>query len=88
VLGQNDPSTLRTRAEIAHWSGEAGDAREALRLFEEVLPIQEQVLGPDHPDVATCLENYGLLLRNMGRPDEAAPLEFRARAIRIRTKHT
>ena len=28
-----------------------GDAPEALRLFEELLPDRERILGPDHPDV-------------------------------------
>ena len=57
----------------------------AERLLQRALAIREKALGPEHPDVVTSLENYALLLRDMGRPDEAAPLESRARAIR--TKH-
>jgi tetratricopeptide (TPR) repeat protein len=49
--------------------------------FERALAIREKVLGSKHPDVATCLENYVLLLRNMGRTEEAAPFESRARVI-------
>ena len=40
---------------IAHWTGECpwtGEAEDAqaLRLYRELLPDQERVLGPDHPD--------------------------------------
>jgi Tetratricopeptide repeat len=45
------------------------------------LAIQEKAFGPEHPDVATSLENYASLLRAVGRRDEAAPLETRAGAI-------
>ena len=36
---------------------------------------------PDHPLVATTLENYAALLRDVGREDEAAAMEARAEAI-------
>ena len=35
--------------------------------------------------MALCLENYAFLLRNMDRPEEAEPLEARARAIRAKS---
>ncbi len=44
----------------------------------------EKALGPDHPDVATSLENYADLLRKTGRGDEAAKMEARAKAIRAK----
>ena len=37
--------TLRTRNNIAYWTGETGDAQEALRLFRALLPDRERVLG-------------------------------------------
>ena len=57
VLGRDHPNTLTTRNNIAHWTGEMGDAREALRLFPRVLPDQERVLGRDHPDTLTTRNN-------------------------------
>jgi hypothetical protein len=39
-------------------------------------------LGPEHPDVATTLENYAALLRQTARADEAERMEARAKAIR------
>jgi Tetratricopeptide repeat len=53
-------------------------------LYQRALAIREKALGPEHPNVATCLENYASLLRKMGRPEEAATLEVRARAIRAK----
>ncbi len=46
--------------------------------------IYEKALGPDHPHVATSLENYAALLRKTGRADEATEIEGRAKAIRAR----
>ena len=34
-----------------------GDAEGALRLFRELLPDRERVLGPDHPDILTTRNN-------------------------------
>ena len=41
---------LGTRHNIAFWTGRRGDAAEALRLFQALLPDFERVLGKDHPD--------------------------------------
>jgi hypothetical protein len=42
----------------------------------------EKALGPDHPNVATALENHTDLLREMKRGAAARQLEARAQAIR------
>ena len=57
VLGRDHPDTLRTRNNIAGWTGAVGDAREALRLFAELLPDRERVLGRDHPDTLRTRNN-------------------------------
>ena len=43
-----------------------GDAREALRLFAELLPDQERVLGRDHPDTLRTRDNIAALDRRGG----------------------
>ena len=53
--------------------------------MKRALAIREWALGPEHPAVATSLENYATLLRNTGRAAEAAEMEARAKAIR--SKH-
>ena len=50
MLGPDHPNTLATRNNIAACTGECGDAREALRLYQALLPDRERVLGPDHPN--------------------------------------
>ncbi len=59
-----------------------GKYAEAEPLFKRSLSIWEKALGPDHPNVATTLENYAGLLRETAREGEADKLEARAKAIR------
>ncbi|MDA0803982.1 MAG: tetratricopeptide repeat protein, partial [Planctomycetota bacterium] len=51
-------------------------------LYKRSLAIWEKALGPDHPDVATSLENLAALYRATKRDKEAEPLEQRAAKIR------
>ena len=44
----------------------------------------QKPLGPEHPDVATDLENYANLLRKTGRSNEADTLAAHAKAIRAK----
>ena len=53
-----------------------GQYAKAEPLFERALAIREKVLGSKHPDVATCLENYVFLLRNMGEQRKQRPLNL------------
>jgi tetratricopeptide (TPR) repeat protein len=54
---------------------------EAEPLCRRALAISEQSYGPDHPDVATALNNLANLLRDTNRLGEAEPLYRRALAI-------
>jgi tetratricopeptide (TPR) repeat protein len=51
--------TLNNLADLYRRRGEYDKAEPLLR---RALAIWEKGLGPDHPDVAICLENYALLL--------------------------
>jgi hypothetical protein len=46
LLGPDYSDALSTRNNIAAWTGQCGDAQEALRLSREL-----RALGPDHTDV-------------------------------------
>ena len=46
--------------------------------------IRGKTLDPEHPDLATSLENYAALLRQTARADEAERMEARAKAIRAK----
>ncbi len=48
------------------------------------MAIYEKVLGPEHPNVATVLENYAALLHKLNRHAEADKMEARAQAIRAK----
>jgi tetratricopeptide (TPR) repeat protein len=61
-----------------------GQYAKAEPFYERALAIWDEALRPDHPNLPTCLQNYALLLRNMDRPEEAEPLEVRARTIRAK----
>ena len=55
-------------------------------LYERSLAIREEILGKDHPDVATVLENMAELYEKIGKEDEAKRLAERARGIRSRNQ--
>jgi hypothetical protein len=50
-------------------------------LTQRALAIDEAAYGPDHPDVAIRLSNLALILRDLGQPEQARPLQERAQAI-------
>lgn len=47
------------------------------------MAIREKAFGSRHPRMADLLMNYAALLRTMGREEEAATLEARAKAISV-----
>ena len=70
----------------ADFSPAQGRHPEAEPLYQRSLAILEKALGPEHPDVATSLENYAALLRQTARADEAERMEARAKAIRAKSE--
>lgn len=59
-----------------------GKYAEAEPLYQRALAIQEQRLGTEHPDTATCLNNLAAFYHEQGKYAEAEPLYQRALAIR------
>jgi tetratricopeptide (TPR) repeat protein len=49
--------------------------------YRRALAIKEQLLGPDHPDVAMTLNNLAVLCKARGRYAEAATLYRRALSL-------
>ena len=60
---------------------ETGKLDEAEPLYRKAVEIGEAVLGPEHPDLATWLNNLATLMRDMGDPAAAEPLQRRAVSI-------
>ena len=61
-----------------------GKFSEAEPLYREAIAIFKKVLGPDHPSVATLLNNLALLLWQQGKEMEANELGKEALVIWIR----
>jgi hypothetical protein len=59
------PDTLTSRHNVACWTGEAGDPGAAARMFAELVPVFERVLGAEHPDT---LGARNILAKWRGRP--------------------
>ena len=51
-----------------------GPLREGRAPLPAALAISEKALGPEHPDVATCLNNLAELYQDQGQHAEAEPL--------------
>lgn len=63
---------------------------EAERLHKEAMAIRVEVLGPDHPDVATSANNLGFLYERQRKYEAAKEMFEKARTIRrdrLREKH-
>jgi CHAT domain-containing protein len=60
----------------------AGRYAQAVPLMQRSLAIREKALGPEHPDVATSLNNLAELYRAQGQYAQAEPLYRRSLAIR------
>ena len=57
VQGAEHPDTLTTRANLASWTGRAGDAAGARDQYAALLPVSERVLGAEHPATLTIRAN-------------------------------
>ena len=60
----------------------AGEHDRAAVVAQKALQVAEQNVGPDHPDVATSLNNLAGLYFTQGDYAKAEPLHKRALAIR------
>lgn len=60
---------------------QSGNLLEATDSFERAVKVLERTLGPEHPDVATAINNLALLHYTQGNHGAAEPLYKRALAI-------
>jgi tetratricopeptide (TPR) repeat protein len=65
--------------------GYQGDGAKAVEYFERALAIWEQALAPNHPLVATCLNNLGSVESDLGNLDAAQTHYQRALDMLIAT---
>ncbi len=74
VLGEEDPSTLSSIANLASTYRNQGRWEEAEKLFVQVMETSKTKLGADHPDTLTSMANLASTYRNQGRWEEAEKL--------------
>ena len=58
-----------------------GRYRDAEPLYQEALAMRQRLLGDEHPDVATSLNNLAGLYKHQGRYSDAEPLYCQAIGI-------
>ena len=65
------------------FSQDQGKLDEAVAPIERAIAIYEKSLGPDHPHVATGLNNLARLLHGQGKSKDALALMERVLRIRL-----
>ncbi len=66
---------------IGYYLDDRAQYMEATAYYQRAIAISEEVLGPEHPDLATRLSNLGLLYLTQSKPERAELLLQRAIAI-------
>jgi tetratricopeptide (TPR) repeat protein len=80
LLGDEHPSTLASRANLATSYRRAGRTREAMAIEERVLADSERLLGGEHPNTITSRANLATSYWQAGRTEEAIAIEERVLA--------
>ena len=75
----------RSIVETAEQAAAAGNYSSAEELLREAAALQEQTLGPDHPDLANTLNNLGIVCERTDNPLDAEHYFRRAYTIATTT---
>jgi len=84
VISQNiDSQTdIKAMAERAEKLQDEGNLEDATIIWQRIVVALERLLGPNHPEISTALNNLGEILRQRGQYTASEPLHRRALAIR------
>jgi hypothetical protein len=80
-----EPREARSIIENAEQAAAAGDYASAEDLLREAAGLQEQTLGPNHPDLANTLNNLGVVCEITDNPIDAEHYFRRAYTIATAT---
>src|SRR5688500_12373731 len=78
-----EPREARSIIENAEQAAAAGDYASAEELLREAAALQEQTLGPYHPDLANTLNNLGVVCEMADNPIDAEHYVRRAYTVAI-----
>ena len=67
MLGAEHPYTLAARANLARWTGRAGDPAGARDQFAALLPVFEKVLGAEHHSTLTARADLAYWTQQVNR---------------------
>ena len=81
----SEPHEARSIIESAEQAAAAGNYSSAENLLREAAALQEQTLGPDHPDLANTLNNLGVVCEMADNPIDAEHYFRRAHTIATAT---
>ncbi|MEV0470625.1 tetratricopeptide repeat protein [Streptomyces prunicolor] len=84
LYGEDAPSTLASRSNLAGAYRASGDVVRAVPLYERTLEDCVRVLGEDHPDTLTSRNNLAYAYRVSGDVERAIPLYERTLEDRVR----
>ncbi|QSQ23237.1 toll/interleukin-1 receptor domain-containing protein [Pyxidicoccus parkwayensis] len=82
-LGGEHRATLAAKNDLGDALRRQGNLPGARRLLEETLDIQRRVHGEEHPETLTVMNNYSLVLADLGEPT-ARPLAEHVLNARLR----
>src|SRR5687768_10405999 len=80
-----EPREARSIVEQAEQAATAGNYASAEDLLREAAALQEQTLGPQHPDLANTFNNLGIVCEMTDNPIDAEHYFRRAHAIATAT---
>jgi hypothetical protein len=80
-----EPRVARSIIENAEQAAATGDYASAEGLLREAAALQEQTLGPNHPDLANTLNNLGVVCEMTDNPIDAEHYFRRAHTIATAT---
>ncbi|MEU6277179.1 toll/interleukin-1 receptor domain-containing protein, partial [Streptomyces populi] len=83
-LGEDHPSTLATRSDLANAYRSAGDLGRAIPLLEETLTDSVRVLGEDHPNTLIFRNSLATAYQSAGDLGRAIPLFEQTLTDRVR----
>jgi serine/threonine-protein kinase len=86
VRRSSDPALAVTLVELASVRSHLGNAASAESLYREALAIDVRHYGPEHLEVATDLDNLGVMLSEVKDDVDGADSAYRA-ALAIRRRH-
>jgi len=84
TFGAEYPDTIHAKVCLAAMGVDRAQGLGGRKQYEDLIEVQERVLGPDDDRLATTLVNFGILLINQHQEAEAVPILERSLNIHLK----